>query len=331
MAQGIKAYRRLQMGKETTPGTAVAATTYWRGIGTPSENITTVFPEEDIGYLSGVDRAYIPQTEAGLTLEQTEATFEQLPYIFNSSIYGTTATTDATGPGLFSYVMPTVTSDAKVSTDLFTLTWEGGDNAAAEEFAYGFCKSWTLSGDAGQALMVSAEIVGRQIGTSTFTPSLSIPAVEEILFSKGKLYIDAITESTDIGLTQVSNEFLSMSLSYNSGWVPVYTADGSIYFSFAKQIQPEVLLTVTFEHNTKSIAEKVIWRAGTARQIRLEFDGAAATKELLIDMAGKWDNFSKIGERDGNDIVEGTFRARYNATCALFCEIVDRTNLASLP
>jgi hypothetical protein len=39
-------------------------------------------------------------------------------------------------------------------------------------------------------------------------------------------------------------------------------------------------------------------------------------------MAGKWDNFNKIGERDGNDIVEGTFRARYNSTAARFFQAI---------
>jgi hypothetical protein len=90
-------------------------------------------------------------------------------------------------------------------------------------------------------------------------------------------------------------------------------------------------LTITFEHNTNAIAQIAAWRAQTAKQIRVEFDGSAATKELLIDGAGKWDNFEKIGERDGNDIVTGTFRFRYNSTCGRFFAITCRNNLASLP
>lgn len=177
--------------------------------------------------------------------------------------------------------------------------------------------------------MMSAEIVGRQVGTTDFTTGLSIPDVEEILFSKGKLYISDVSgyPSTDL----ISNEFLSMDLSINTGWTPVYTADGSIYFSFVKLTQPEVILQITFEHNTNAIAEKANWRAGTARVIRLEFDGSAATKELLIDIVGKWESFEALGERDGNDIVTGVFRGRYNATAAHFFDVVVRNNLASLP
>ena len=330
MAQGIKALRRLQMGKETTPGTAVAATSYWRGTGTIQDNLTEVFPDEDIGILPGVDRTYIPKVEALLTLDPTPATFEQVGYIFQMGICNSTSSTDANGFH-WDYDFPVQTSDARVSTDLRTFTWEGGDNAAAEEFAYGHVRSFTLSGTAGEALMMSAEIVGRQVSASSFTAGLSIPAVTEILFSKGKLYTDGCASTDTIGTTQVSNEFLSMDLSVNTGWLPVYTGDGNIYFSFVKQTMPEVILQITFEHNTNSIAEKAAWRAETARQIRVQFDGDTGN-QLILDIAGKWDNFEKIGERDGNDIVTGTFRGRYNSTAALFFETeVHCATLSELP
>ena len=330
MTQGIKALRRLQMGKETTPGTAVAATSYWRGTGTIQDNLETVFPEEDIGILPGVDRAYIPKHEALLTLDPTPATFEQVGYIFQMGIEGTTSTTDANG-NKWDYDFPVETSDARVSTDLRTYTWEGGDNAQAEEFAYGHVRSYTLSGTASEALMMSAEIVGRQVSTTTFTSGLSIPTVTEILFSKGKLYADGCASTDTIGTTQISNEFIDMDLSVNTGWIPVYTADGNTYFSFVKQAMPEVILQITFEHNTNAIAEIANWRNGTARQIRVQFDGATGN-QLILDIAGKWDNFEKIGERDGNDIVTGVFRGRYNSTAALFFETeVHCVTLAALP
>ena len=334
MAQGIKALRRIQMGKEPTPGTIVTPTTYWRGVGTIQDNRTVEFPTEDIGILPGVDRSYIPQVEALLSLESTPATFEQLPYLFEMGIQSVTPTTDSDSSGVYSYVVPVASTDALVSTDLATYSFEAGDNAAAEEFGYGFCQSLTLEGNAGEGLMMSAEIVGREVQPTTdgaFTTGLSIPAVEDILFSKGELYVDGCASTDTIGTTKISNEFLSMNLSYTTGWMPVYTADGNLYFSFIKQTMPEAILQITFEHNTNAIAEIANWRAETARQIRLHWDGAAATHDLVIDMAGKWDNFEKIGEQDGNDIVTGSFRARYNSTAALFLEAVVKNNLAALP
>jgi len=326
---GIKALRKLQMGKEATAGTAVDATSIWRGIGTIQDNLETVFPQEDIGILPGTDRQYIPRVEALLSLENTEATFEQLPYLFEMGVENVTPTTDANGVGIFTYTMPIETTDINTSTDLATYTWEGGDNQQAEEFAYGFVRSFNLSGDAGQALMMNAEVVGRQVSTSTFTGSLSIPTVEEILFSKGKLYIDPT--STYPATTQKSETLLNMNLAVNTGWTPVYTADGNLYFSFVKQAMPEVTMAITFEHDATSVAEIAAWRAGTARSIAVEFAGSSTAKYLKLRLVGKWDNFEKIGERDGNDIVTGNFRARYNATASAFFTTIIGTNLASLP
>jgi hypothetical protein len=116
------------MGAESVPGTAVDATSIWRGIGTIQDNLETVFPQEDIGILPGTDRQYIPRVEALLSLENTEATYEQLPYLFQMGVANVTPTTDANGVGIFTYTMPIASSDINVSTDLGTYTWEGGDN-----------------------------------------------------------------------------------------------------------------------------------------------------------------------------------------------------------
>ena len=267
-----------------------------------------MFPREDIGILMSTDRSYIPKVEAQLSLESTEATFEQLPYLFEMGVRTVTPTTSS--PITYTYEFPISSTDTAAS--LATYTFRGGDNVAVEQFAYGFCRSFTLTGAGGQALMMSGEIIGRQVLPGSFTAAATIPTVEEILFSKGKLYIDG--SATWPATTQKEHTLLDMSLSVTGGWTPVYTADGATHFSFLKQVEPEIVLTVTFEHDAEAVAEKAAWRAGTARSIKLDFEGSAATKNLEILIAGKWDNFQKLGERDGNDIVQGTLRALYNAT-----------------
>jgi len=325
---GIKACRKIQLGKETTQGTKVDATTVWRGTGAIQDNLEQVFPVEDIGILTGVDRSYIARYEAGLTLDETEATFEQLPYLFECGIKHVTPTTDANSAGVYTYTMPCATTDMTPSTGLQTFTVEAGDNAGEEEFAFGFARSIQLTGSAGGALMMSAELVGRQVEPGKFTAAVAIPAVEEILFSKGKLYIDNVKAFP--ATTQVSNQLLGMSLSINTGWLPVYTADGNLYFSFVKGTAPEVTLELTFEHDAAAIAEKVLWRAGTARIITLQFEGSTG-KTLKLHLAGKWESFDVLGEQDGNDIVSGTFRARYNATVGQMFQAVIENSLAALP
>ena len=287
-----------------------------------------VFPTEDIGMLVPVGRSYIARYEAGLTLNDTEATFEQLPHLFEMGIESVTPTPTGTSDYTYTYIMPYASTDLVSSTDLATYTVEGGDNAAAEEFGYGFARSISLTGSAGQALMMSAEIVGRQVEAGTFTPGIAIADVEEILFGMGKLYISDVKAfpATDL----ISNQLLGMSLSINTGWLPVYTADGALYFSFIKQTTPEVTLQITFEHDTTAIAEKAKWRAQTPRIINLTFTGTDG-KKLAIDIAGKWASFDVLGEQDGNDIVSGTFIGSYNSTVGGMFKVAITNLLNALP
>jgi hypothetical protein len=181
--------------------------------------------------------------------------------------------------------------------------------------------------------------VGRQVTASTFTPSTDapVPDVEEILFSTGKLYIDAV--STDFGVTQISNSFLSMDLSVTTGFQAVYTSEGFLYFSYLKNVGPEIVLNITFEHDGNATAEKSNWRLEVPRKIRVEFTGSALSstggtydnKKLLIDLVGKWEDFEAISDQDGNDTVTGTFRARYNSVAAMRARFTVVNELSSIP
>jgi len=170
---------------------------------------------------------------------------------------------------------------------------------------------------------------GREVASdSDGFVTVTIPDVEEALFSKSKLYID--NSSDTLGTTLVSNTLIGAELSATTGWQAVYTGSGRLDLSFIKQVQPEIKLDITFEHNTTATAEKAAWRAGTARQIKILCEGSALAtagalytyKSMIINLAGKWDTFEKIDEQDGNDIVTGHFIARYNSVAALFASII---------
>ncbi len=57
---GVKALRKIQIGKETTAGTAVAATTIWRGMGTIEDQREIRRIDEDVGVLQRTNRSATP-------------------------------------------------------------------------------------------------------------------------------------------------------------------------------------------------------------------------------------------------------------------------------
>lgn len=328
---GIRKLRKLQIGLEasTDPGTEVNATTYLRLNGTIEDNRETVHPDEDVGYLWGANRSYSSKEQAVLTVAG-EATFEQLPYILNAGVKGVSPTTDTGSGYIYTYDFPQTDSDS-----VYTYTIEGGDNQGAELMTYSFVPEFTLSGSIGQAWMVSATWNGRTVEPTTYTNGLSLPPVEEILFTKTKLYIDSDTDP--IGTTQIVSTLINAELSV-SLWRPVWTADGNLYYSFVKVSQPKATLNMTFEHNSNAIAEKALWRTNTNRLVRLRAEGRALTsaglytnKTMIIDLAGSYSKWDKIDEIDGNDVISCTFVVGYNANFGGAGRIVIVNDLSTLP
>lgn len=333
MAGGIKTLRQIQLGWETTAGTPVTCTTKWRGLGTLEDTRETVFPEENIGYISGVDRSYVPRLGGRITLDDTPATFEQLPILLAMGVKSVIAgATDTGGSGkIYTYPGPTTTKNV-----VKTATVRAGDDLGAEIMDYVFCESFKLSGRPGAAWMMGGVLIGREVTPSSFN-SPSLPAVEEILFQKSKIYIDLTSGS--MGGTLKAQTFMGADINVVSGWHGKPTGDGRLDYSFIDCRTPEITAQVTFLHDATGLAEKVNWRAQTARQLRILAEGSTLTtagatyskKTAILDFAGKWDGFDKIGEIDGNDVVVGTLRARYNATAAKFFEAKLVNQVSPLP
>jgi hypothetical protein len=338
MANGIKALRQIQTSRESTQGTPSTDYSVWRGIGTLQDAREPVWPTEDIGIFGGTDRQYFPKLGAALSMDEIEATYEQLPHIMDAAIRNATPTTDTGSAYIRTYTWPIQSSDTFTSTDLQTYSFKCGDNNEVEKFSFAFVTDFVLSGAAGEAWKITANWSGREVANdSDGFVSVTIPTVEEMLFSKSKLYLDATSDT--IGTTLISDTLLNATVNVTDGWQAVHTASGRTDFSFIKQVMPEIKLDVTFEHNATATAEKAYWRAGTARLLRIKCEGSALAtagsaytyKTMNINLAGKWDSFEKIDEVDGNDVVTGHFIARYNSTSALFASFVIANEVAAMP
>jgi hypothetical protein len=335
MANGIESLRRIQIGAEVTQGTPATTTTYLRGQGIPSDDTEHVFPNENIGIVPGIDRSYIAQ-EVGTLAYSGVLTFEQL-HPFQAALRTAAASVDGTGTGrIWEYILPTTTIYS--ASDLTTYTIQGGDNASAEVMPFCFVPDFTIDGSYGQALTIGANWRGASWTASTFDAlsASDLMPVEEILFNKGKLYIDSASDV--IGTTLVSNTLLSMSLKVTTGWRAQPTADGTLSFSLLKQVAPEAELTLVYEHNTSAVAEKAAWRARNSRQVRLLFEGSALTtpdvytyKTFKIDAAGKYATFAALSSDAGNDTISCTFRVRYSPVALMYLQMLFVNQIAVLP
>ncbi len=315
---GVRRLGKIQIADEATHGQAVSATTIWRGpfAGLADEG-KVIFVPENVGLLSGVGRTYVPAKGATLDMPETEVTFEQLPHILLAGVHHTTGVgTQASRTWTFTFPVTGV-------TDIRTYTIQAGDDQQAERASYCFVEEFHLVGSGRGPLKMSARWRGRQAEPVSFSTA-HIPGVEEIPFSKGKLYVDA--SGGTIGTTQKSNTLVDVDLAVTTGIRAYTAADGQLYFSAHSQTSPEILLAITFEHDGTATAEKAAWRAKTGRLIRLVWEGSdcgdGINKKVQVDLAGKWESFDSLAERDGGHIAIGHFRARYSSVDALFAQIV---------
>ena len=322
---GVTALEKTLIGVEALAGSSTdTVTTHWRGMGKVQDRREIVFPPEKVGKFGGTTRSYIARTGSDIPLEG-DATFEQLPYIFDAGIYKATATTDNSSGFIRTWNVQASSSDPYATTDLGTLVVESGDNEGIDRARFCFVRSFALSGRQGEGMQLTATLQGREPSTDTAFTTVSDTDLqnesETILFSKVRLFID--DTSGTIGTTQVSETILEATLNMTTGWVELPAKDGRLDFSNIKRIDDEITLDVTFEHNASAEAEKANFRNEVERAIRLEFEGTALgttdtydAKTLIIDLWGKWRTFATEGleEQTGDNIVRGTFRAAWSPT-----------------
>lgn len=337
MAPGRKALRKIQLGKETTAGTAVAATTIWRGAGNMLEDQRVVEEiEEMVGVFDGYDRTAITQLMAGLELAETPLTYEQFPYLM-ALAFGGPVTGTADGAGTGKIYATTIPTSSGVTAVPYTI--QGGDDAEAERMEYSLATKVTVKGAGGETVKMSATLLGRQVAQNAFTGSLSVPAIEDALTSKGKVYIDAIGGS--FGGTQVANQILAFELNFEAMWVPKFTMDGNLYFSLVVFANKKVTGKLTFEHDTAVLGAagaKLDFRNQTAKKLRIDLIGATlgtpgtySTKKVLFDLPIKYTKAGVIDDKDGNDIVDMEFRSRYNSTAGMAGSVTVVNETSPLP
>ena len=335
MANGIYALQKIQaaINASSDSDDYVPATFLWRGTGQLEDTRNLYFVNENVGNLSGSNRTNTSLLGGKITLDAIEGTYKQFPHLLNMSIKASSGVTDSGEVYTYTYPFPTTAVQA-----LQPYTIEGGDNSGAEALNFVHCMDWTLSGEGGKAWMMSGNLFGKKVIPQAFTGGATLPDVQNdtMNFSQSQLFIDA--DSDTWGTTLVSNTLLKATLKYNAKLVAKAAADGVLTFSYVVAPMPDITLAVTFEHNASALSAKVDWRAETPKLIRIKNTGAAfaspgntyANKTVIMDLAGKWLKFNKIGNMNGNDILEGTFQVRNSDVQASAGQIVVANNTATL-
>lgn len=327
MAYGTWPLNKIQWGRETTAGTAVAATKIFRGNFAMLEDQTdrkTV--SENVGTLVVPERRYVSKIAARLAIPTTGLTFEQFPDFLEASVG--TVTPSGAGPYVRAYSVPITSS---VNT-IKTYTIEAGNTQVSgdvQEMQYSYVDEWEVSGKAGENWMVSATWMGRQLTTTTFTGSLALATMTDAIFSNTKLYIDA--GGGTIGTTQLTGVLMGSRIRYRSGLIQVPGGDGVQYFRAIKPGKPEVdfSITVELEDGSTVATERSAWSSDTSRLIRLLIDHGA-TRKIQFDLAGRYDKVGNYENSEGNTVVTFDGHCSVDTAASLFFATTVTNSVATL-
>ena len=330
--------QKVLIAREATAGTPITSGfTVWRGMGEMlADERDVVIVPEIIGLSAQTTRNYTPRLGATLALAATEATFEQLPHLFEMGLKAATAAQDGAGSGyVYTYDLANTSEDT-----LKYYTVETGDTVAQRVGSYTFAESITLSWTATEALKMSAALRSRQSSNlSGGFDTSTIPTVETILGGKMSFYED--DAGTYPATTQITGTVLSGDLTINTGRKPKYIADdGNLFFNFV-YIDPTAFKiegSMVLEHDAAAIALVADFEANTTKVFRLQWEGSllgtSATyfnKTLLLDFACVITGVDALTDEEGNGVITINFESGYSITDTEHLTFTVVNELTTLP
>lgn len=280
------AFRRIQIGKEATRGTGVAATSKLIGTMRATPQKKWHRPAEDRNSLSEFRRQALIGQRCRLAFEG-DATYEQIIAFLLMGIKGAVTPTTPVGTvRLWTFTPNYATANAP---DTYTFEW--GDDTQEYEATFCMVESIELTWSEDSPVTMRVNMFGRFPSKSSFTGALSETSVEEVVANKLKVYIDGAW--ANLGTTQKSSLVTGGTIRITTGYVPTKYADGSQDFSSYQEQKRHVEIELDMVTSTAFNTEYDAWVAGTLRAIRLQFDGTtiegAHDKYLRVDVIGKYD------------------------------------------
>lgn len=319
------------LGRESTFGTGVAASTIWRAPFSMVEDASqSQTVEENIGLMVQAERSYFTQHRGRLAMPATELTYEQFPHILEAGVDAATPS----GSGTFTRVYEYPTDNSVPTPKSYTIeTYNTLADADAVEMNGSLVEEFTYEANAQEAWRMSATWFGKRPVTTTPTALTTLVSVEPAMLPLTLLYIDA-TGGT-VGTTQKSGVLMGAQVRVRTGLVPVPVGDGNLSHSTYKWTKPEITFSLTLELEKDTgvsvvAAERAFYRSKTVRLIRLANSGTGS-KGFTNDFAAIYDSVGDYTNSNGNTTVQISGHAAYSPADDLFWKMTVVNSVATLP
>lgn len=332
-ASTIDSLRLFQWGKESTRGTAVAATSK-----VAVEEIA--FEEDDQVYRPRLAKGLLHRNPGSETVVQrgtswkvpkTPVIYDQLQHWLSMAVKGGVT---ATGVDPYTWTFArSLTADPAPDSWTLERRLSDGTDSIDYEWAYALLSKLQITYEVDKALMLSAEGFARRVQASTLTGALTMPTIEIPPGALAKIWIDATW--ANLGTTQITGQVLQADVTFLTGLAPLMAFDGRADLDFSSYVlNPagvglDVEITMLVKASSGQFAtEKTAAEAGTLRAVRLEVLGTQS-RELELDMLLKHEKGSlfAVKAQDGQDIVTLKLTDSDDGTNMFQAKVVNKTNV----
>ena len=348
----VKSATLVQIGKETTRGTAVAATRRLLLKGDATYRFMEEFDMMD-GQMHGtLARATVAPvlTRNGTEFDiVTDVDFDQILAFCLSGLKGVvTPTTPGTGEGRLWTFTPPAAADPLPET--YTLEYAERNFAATPdelslEAPYAFTTEIELGGGNDGIPQLRVKMVARETTLTASTASLTLPTVEFPAQARWAVYIDGTW--ANLGTTQITGQVLGLTWRFSDFLRPDYYLDNRAQLDFSQYQYTPRVVDLSIDATLDPAASKLVVTedgsktAGTTRFIRLQLNGSAfdapdGTLNRYVRIDGAYvhmpDSMEERGrDRDGNVVVPLHLQSIYDATQAQDVEVSVQNTLATFP
>jgi hypothetical protein len=301
-----------QIGVETTPGTAVAATKRLQSISIEPSISAEIDQFRPVGSkyrsIATLGKEWVEASIGG------RADYNELPYIFSSVINTGVITTPAGGTLSRQWVfISSTTADDTPKT----FTVEHGSSVRGDRFAYGLINEFSMTFNR-TSIEISGAMMGRAI-TDPFTltsSGVTSPALSPVVPTTVSVFMD--TTSVGLGTTKLTR-LLNCEVSLGSRFGPVWVLDAANQGWVAHvETEPDLTLNMTMEADAQAMAFLTQLRDGSTRFVRISAVGTlietTIAYSLQIDLAVKIVDTGGFSDEDGVYAIEWNFVGVNDAT-----------------
>ena len=328
MATAIYPLRKAQLGFETTPGTAVAATAQYVGDAAYTPEIEREFEVFPRGVRAPVTGGGIAKSKGSLFSFSGNLTFEEVLYPLAAGLKAPAISGAGPYVHLFDQSLTTIVAPKAITAEY--VIEDGTTKHFEREAAYCTARNFEVGLAFNELASLSFELFGRAEQTSTMTAALApVTGRTTVPSNLFVVYIDDTWAG--LGGTAKSTLVRAATMKITTGLDPDYTLDGrtDLDMTGLRYGLLDGSLSLTMEHNADAATEIGKWRTGALRFVRLK--ATSGVKIIQFDMALKYLSPPSFSEDAGVEIVTMELGLEYDATGAKAFVATITNSLAALP